>query len=256
MTQRLLELAIDQHGEPPVAYAWLAFGSAARSELNLVSDQDNGLAYDDTDDPSVEEYFRVLAEDVNEGLRRCGFALDVHGTVASNWQWRLPLSKWCAVFSRSLEGKDLDRLARASVGFDFRQIAGDLPVAPALTDIIRRRPSMVLFMSGLAALGTKNPSALTLLQRLPAHHRHQERGPAAAPEPDPLPRLRSRDHGAHHPRAAGRHPRGRRPDRRVGAAAARGVPEHAAPAAAPSRPRPARRSAARQHHRHRRRCVR
>jgi CBS domain-containing protein len=168
MTQRCLELAIDQRGEPPVPFAWLAFGSAARSELNLVSDQDNGLAYADTDDPSADDAFRLLAEDVNEGLRRCGFALDPHGTVARNWQWRLPLSKWRAVFLRSLEGKDLDRLARASVSFDFRQIAGDLAVARALTDIIREAPRHRLFMSGLAGLGTKNPSALTFLQRLPA----------------------------------------------------------------------------------------
>ena len=168
MTERILEMAIDRHGLPPVPYAWLAFGSAARSELNLVSDQDNGLAYDDTDDPAVEEYFRLLAEDVNESLHRCGFALDTHGTVAGNWQWRLPLSKWQMVFARSLEGKDANRLARASVGFDFRQIAGDLVVAPALTEIIREAPKHRLFMSGLADLGTKNPSALTLFQRLPA----------------------------------------------------------------------------------------
>jgi len=168
MTQRCLELAIEQRGEPPVPYAWLAFGSAARSELNLVSDQDNGLAYADTDDPSADDVFRLLAEDVNEGLRRCGFALDPHGTVARNWQWRLPLSKWRAVFLRSLEGKDLNRLARASVSFDFRQIAGDLAVARALTDIIREAPRHRSFMSGLAGLGEKNPSALTLFQRLPA----------------------------------------------------------------------------------------
>jgi CBS domain-containing protein len=168
MTQRCLELAIERRGEPPVPFAWLAFGSAARSELNLVSDQDNGLAYADTDDPAVEEYFRLLAEDVNESLGRCGFTLDSHGTVASNWQWRLPLSKWRSVLLRSLEGKDLDRLARASVAFDFRQLAGDLAVARALTDIIREAPQHRQFMSGLEGLGTKNPSALTLFQRLPA----------------------------------------------------------------------------------------
>ncbi len=168
MTQRLLELAVDERGRPPAGYAWLAFGSAARSELTLVSDQDNGLAYDGADDPEVDDYFRVLAEDVNEGLSRCGFGLDVHGTVACNWQWRLPLSGWCGVCSRALEGKDLNRLARASVAFDFRQVAGDLPVAHALTDIIREAPRHRVFMSGLAELGTRNPSALTLLQRLPA----------------------------------------------------------------------------------------
>ena len=72
LTARFLELTIDRLGEPPVPYAWLAFGSAARSELTLASDQDNGLAYDDTDDPAVADYFRVLAQAVNVGLERCG----------------------------------------------------------------------------------------------------------------------------------------------------------------------------------------
>ena len=61
-TTRLIELAFDQYGGPPVDYAWLAFGSTARSELTLASDQDNGLAYADTDDPAADEYFRRVAE--------------------------------------------------------------------------------------------------------------------------------------------------------------------------------------------------
>ena len=72
MTSRLLELAIDKFGKPPVAYAWLAFGSCARSELTLASDQDNGLAYADTDDPSVDQYFQQVAESVNLGLGAAG----------------------------------------------------------------------------------------------------------------------------------------------------------------------------------------
>ena len=115
ITARLLELAIDRLGEPPVPYAWLAFGSAARSELTLASDQDNGLAYDDTDDPAVDDYFRVLARDVNAGLARCGFPADPHGVLARNRDWRMTLSRWRAVFEDCLEGEDLDRMARASV---------------------------------------------------------------------------------------------------------------------------------------------
>jgi CBS domain-containing protein len=160
MTLRLIEMAIDRLGEPPVAYAWLVFGSAARNELTLASDQDNGLAYDDSDDSAVPEYFRLLATDVNEGLGRCGFAIDPHGTVAQNWKWRLPLSKWRAVFSRSLEDRDPNRLARASIAFDFRQLAGDLAVPGPLTEIMREAPSHHRFMSGLADLGTHNPMPL------------------------------------------------------------------------------------------------
>src|SRR5262249_48565221 len=42
---RLLEFSVARRGPAPVAWTWLDFGSAARRELTLASDQDNGLAY-------------------------------------------------------------------------------------------------------------------------------------------------------------------------------------------------------------------
>jgi CBS domain-containing protein len=167
MTSRLLELAIARHGAPPVAYAWLAFGSAARSELTLASDQDTGLAYDDTDDPAVDQYFRMVAEDVNLGLARCGFTLDPHGVQARYKAWRMSLSAWRQAFSSCLEGRDLERLARASVAFDFRQVAGELYVDLALTEIMRQAPEHKRFMSGLAQLGTRMRPPLGFRQKLP-----------------------------------------------------------------------------------------
>lgn len=166
MTSRLLELAFERHGEPPVAYAWLAFGSCARSELTLASDQDNGFAYDDTDDPEAPEYFRRVAKDVNEGLRRCGFALDPHGVLAMTKQWCLSLTQWKDVFSYCLEGRDLDRLARATVAFDYRQVTGELYVDKALTDIMREAPAHPRFMRGLRQLVFKIPSPLGFRGRL------------------------------------------------------------------------------------------
>jgi CBS domain-containing protein len=155
LTARLIELAIDRLGEPPVPYAWLAFGSAARSELTLASDQDNGLAYDDTDDPAVEDYFRVLARDVNTGVTRAWLPADPHGVLASNRQWRMTLSGWRHTFEDCLQGKDLDRMARASVSFDYRQVAGELYVDKVLTDVMREAPSHPRFLAGLIELGTK-----------------------------------------------------------------------------------------------------
>jgi len=166
MTSRLLELAFERHGEPPVPYAWLAFGSAARSELTLASDQDNGLAYADTDDPSVDDFFRRVAEDVNAGLERCGFPADPHGVLARTPQWRMSLSRWRAVFADCLQGRDLDRMARASVAFDYRQVAGELSVDLALTDIMREAPSHPRFLKGLEMLGAKMRLPLGFRQRL------------------------------------------------------------------------------------------
>jgi CBS domain-containing protein len=155
LTARFLELAVDRLGEAPVPYAWLAFGSAARSELTLASDQDNGLAYDDTDDPAVDGYFRELARAVNAGLERCGLPCDPHGVLARRKEWRMTLSQWRAVFEDCLDGKDLDRMARASVAFDYRQIAGELYVDKVLTDVLRQVPEHRGFLSGLIKLGTR-----------------------------------------------------------------------------------------------------
>ena len=88
-------------------YAWPVFGSAARHACTLASDQDNGLAYADTDDPAVDEYFRAVAEDVNGGLTRCGIEPDSHYVMANIETWRRPLSGWKQVFSDSLESRDI-----------------------------------------------------------------------------------------------------------------------------------------------------
>ena len=166
IVMRLLELAEERQGTPPVPYAWLAFGSAARGEMNMASDQDNGLAYADTDDPAALEYMRVLALTVNGGLRRCGFKLDPHAVLAGNRDWRLSLGRWMREFRMVMEGDDVGRLARASVAFDFRQVAGELVAGPPLTSIIREAAQHKTFMRGIARLGTENPSPLGFRQRL------------------------------------------------------------------------------------------
>ena len=166
MTWRLIELTVVRLGSPPTAFAWLALGSAARSELTLASDQDNGLAYADTDDPTVDEYFEVLARTVNDALGACGFRPDAHGVVATNADWRMPASRWRRMFSDCLRGWDTERLFRAAIGFDFRHVAGDLSIAPTLTDIIRQAQDYPGFLGGLAALGATIPSPLGFRQRL------------------------------------------------------------------------------------------
>lgn len=166
ITVRLMELTIRRLGEPPVAFCWLALGSAARSELTLASDQDNGLAYEDTDDPEADDYFRIMGQDVNEALGRCGFSPDDHGVAVHNRDWRLQASDWLRMFNECLGGWDTDRLFRAAIGFDLRRLYGDLDIVPQLTDIIRQAPRHARFLGGLADLGAEIPSPLGFRQRL------------------------------------------------------------------------------------------
>ena len=167
MTARLLELAFARHGAPPVDFAWLVFGSAARNELTLGSDQDNGLAYADTDDPAVHEYFGRVGRDVNDGLARCGIEADAHGVLAGGEIWHRTFASWRRVFTAFLAGDDLKLVLNASVCFDYRQSAGRLYVAQALTDVLREAPEHPQFMKCLAQLGSGcHPPVSGLRQKL------------------------------------------------------------------------------------------
>jgi CBS domain-containing protein len=166
MVVRLLQLSEQRLGPPPVPYAWLAFGSAARSEMTLVSDQDNGLAYADTDDPAVREYFAELAADVNAGLELCDFRADPHGVVARLPEWRMTRSAWRDAFETCLRGSDNERLVRAAISFDFRRVHGELSIVRALNESIRKAPRYWRFLSGLSELATEIRTPLGFRQRL------------------------------------------------------------------------------------------
>ena len=166
---RLIDFSTERHGPAPVQFAWLAFGSCGRSELSLFSDLDNGLAYDDSDDPSADDWFLRLATEVNEGLQRCGFELDPHGVLATDPDWRMPLSGWVSVFSDCLRGWDNDAVMRAAVGFDVRHVAGDLRVVAALEQVIRQAPQYSRFLMGMAQLGAEISSPLGFRRRLKGH---------------------------------------------------------------------------------------
>ena len=95
ITSRLLQLAEEQLGPPPVPYAWLAAGSQARSEQTAKSDQDNCLLLHDSYQPENHgEYFQALAKFVCDGLDACGYVYCPGEMMAQTDQWRQPLATW------------------------------------------------------------------------------------------------------------------------------------------------------------------
>jgi CBS domain-containing protein len=133
-TARLTDFAMERLGPAPCAWAWMGLGSVARRELTLASDQDNALAYAD---PDADAYFQELGTYINEGLARCGFGADAADVLARNPAWRMSAARWREVFESCLERPDRSHLVRAAVSFDFRHVAGGLPITGPLVEVVR-----------------------------------------------------------------------------------------------------------------------
>jgi CBS domain-containing protein len=159
VVRRLLELAIDELGEPPAPWAWLSLGSEARHEQTLATDQDNALAFDG-EGPEVESYFAALAERVNTWLAQCGYAECRAGVMARNDPWRRSRAAWLELFDTWLRAPDRERIGLATIAFDFRGVAGPLPIERDLDELVRSAPRRPAFLSRLArdALAFRPPT--------------------------------------------------------------------------------------------------
>ncbi|MEM8729368.1 MAG: DUF294 nucleotidyltransferase-like domain-containing protein [Pseudomonadota bacterium] len=133
VTRRLLILAEQKIGPPPVPFLWAACGSQGRREQTGVSDQDNCLIIDDTMQPDHDRYFADLARFVSDGLNTCGFVYCPGDMMATNPRWRQPRRVWRGYFQNWIDRPDPEAQMLASVMFDLRPIAG----ARALLDDLR-----------------------------------------------------------------------------------------------------------------------
>lgn len=125
-TYRLLQLAEDRLGPPPVPYVWLASGSQARQEQAGVSDQDNCIIIDDGFDASAHgRYFRELARFVCDGLDACGYIYCPGEMMALTAKWRQPLAQWKRYFNTWIDEPEPEARMLASVMFDLRPIRGE-----------------------------------------------------------------------------------------------------------------------------------
>ena len=124
VTRRLLELARARLGTPPAPYAWLVFGSQARAEQSLYTDQDNALLLSDGHDRDTP-WFRDLAEFVCAGLDRCGQRYCDGGIMAQNPRWRMDVDGWLNQFRAWIGTPEPKALLNASIFFDIRHLVGD-----------------------------------------------------------------------------------------------------------------------------------
>jgi len=138
--QRLLELAEELLGEPPVPYCFLALGSMARDEQLIVTDQDNALILDDSYNESEHgEYFIKLSNFVCDGLAACGYTYCTGGIMATNPEYRKTQSQWEACFTDWIDNPNPQALLNSSIFFDLTGVFGRIKWAEQLNAFILRR---------------------------------------------------------------------------------------------------------------------
>lgn len=132
--KRLCNLAEARLGPPPCAYAFMVAGSQARSEMQLLSDQDNAIITGRDIDATERLYFTALADFVCNNLDKCGYPLCEGHYMALTPRWCQSIETWENYYRTWIREIDDKTLLDMSVFLDLRHIAGD----PYLTTRLRR----------------------------------------------------------------------------------------------------------------------
>ncbi len=164
-TRRLLRLAEDVLGPPPVPYLWLACGSQGRQEQTGVSDQDNCLILHDDFTPDMDGYFKALAQFVCDGLDHAGYVYCPGDMMATADRWRQPLRVWKQYFDGWIAKPDPTAQMLASVMFDLRPIGGDTDLFDTLqTETLNKAAANSIFVAHMVSNSLKHHPPLGLLR--------------------------------------------------------------------------------------------
>lgn len=152
LMRRLIELAEAEIGPAPIPYCFMVHGSLARNDQSITTDQDNALVLHDSFDPREHDaYFRELAQRVSDGLDACGYPYCKGGIMATNEQWRQPLSQWKRYFEAWIARPDPQRLLHSSIFFDLDAVHGEEHFVEELQDLVATRAqASPLFLAALA----------------------------------------------------------------------------------------------------------
>jgi CBS domain-containing protein len=184
ITTRLLEMAEERLGPPPVPYAWMTAGSQARREQSSHSDQDNALLIADHMKPEDDDYFAALARIVNDGLNACGYVYCPGEVMASNPKWRQPLRIWRKYFNAWIEKPEPMALMHSSIFFDMRPIhdpegmyeelqeyildlcrANRIFIAYMVANALKHRPPLGFFRNFVLISGGEHDNKLDIKHR-------------------------------------------------------------------------------------------
>ena len=151
---RVIELTLEEMGDPGIPFTWLCFGSEGRREQTLHTDQDNGILFEASDAAeaaAIRERLLPIAREINQRLAQCGFTLCKGNIMAGNPELCLSRQEWSRRFAGFVLEATPENLLGSSIYFDLRTIWGpDEGCEQLREELLRRVANNSLFQKMLA----------------------------------------------------------------------------------------------------------
>lgn len=124
---RVIELTLEEMGDPGIPFTWLCFGSEGRREQTLHTDQDNGILFEAenaSEAAATRERLLPIAREINQRLAQCGFTLCKGNIMAGNPELCLSREEWSRRFAGFVLEATPENLLGSTIYFDLRAIWG------------------------------------------------------------------------------------------------------------------------------------
>jgi len=139
---KVIEGVLEEIGQPPARFVFMALGSEGRKEQTLKTDQDNAIIYEDKANEFRErtrKYFLHFATLVDDRLNAIGFSWCSGGLMAKNPKWTHSLSHWKRNYDKWIEQPNPESVMNFSTFFDCRLIYGEAQLIEELQAHIVRK---------------------------------------------------------------------------------------------------------------------
>jgi len=137
VTVRVVDAIAREMGVDLARACWLAFGSQARGEQTIATDQDNGLVFLSDDAERDRPRWMAFGQRVNEALAVCGYPLCDGRVMAGQAPCCLTTDEWCRRFEHWMAHGSGNDLLAARIYFDLRPLAGRLKLAVPVIALLR-----------------------------------------------------------------------------------------------------------------------
>lgn len=165
ITRRLIAFFEEQHGLSSMEYCWVVYGSQARDDQTMGSDQDNSLLLNDEPNLTQAEYFEKLADYVCQGLGKCGIKLCDGNIMGSNPALRQSFQSALSQARKWVNQPTSKAIMECNIFLDARPVAGNKLLFQRFSNERAKLLKQPLFLAALARHANEVSVPLSMFQQ-------------------------------------------------------------------------------------------